>query len=142
MIERTTTSPEETLDVGRHFGSSLRPGTVVAIAGTLGAGKTCFVKGVCQALGVRAQVGSPTFTLINEYAASACTVVHIDLYRLIKGSELKELGLLEYFEGGHICLIEWPELVLPLLPPEHRTVDIRHGPTATTRVITIDGGKQ
>ncbi|MGA9118258.1 MAG: tRNA (adenosine(37)-N6)-threonylcarbamoyltransferase complex ATPase subunit type 1 TsaE [Bacteroidota bacterium] len=140
MTERTTTSPEETIALGKELGSTLLCGDVVAISGTLGTGKTCFVKGVCESLGVQAHVGSPTFTLINEYPGASCTVVHIDLYRLRKGKELQELGLLEYFDEGHICLVEWPEMVLPLLPQDHHTVSIRHGSTSLTRVISIDRG--
>ncbi len=128
------------MSVGRDFGRTLKGGDVVALIGTLGAGKTCFVKGVCESQGIRTHVGSPTFTLINEYSGAGISVVHIDLYRLTETRELNDLGVLEYFTGDRICLIEWPGLVLRLLPADHYTVEIRHGARETERIISIDGG--
>ncbi len=138
MTRRTTLSPEETIAVGREFGSLLNGGDVVAISGTLGSGKTCFVKGISEALGVHTHVGSPTFTLINEYPGARSTVVHIDLYRLKSGRELSDLGIMEYFSDDRICLIEWPELVQSLLPEDHYVVKIQHGSQQSERIITID----
>ncbi len=124
--------------LGREFGKTLVGGDVVAISGTLGSGKTCFVKGVCNAHGIRTHVGSPTFTLVNEYTGTGPSIVHIDLYRLTNARELNDLGLLEYFSGDRICLIEWPELVMRMLPPEHYAVAIRHGVTEHERVVSIE----
>ena len=138
MTDRTTWTPEETILMGTEFGATLKGGDVVALTGTLGSGKTCFVKGVCSALGVRAHVGSPTFTLINEYPGSSVNVAHIDLYRLSNGRELGELCLLEYFTADTICLIEWPELALAILPEDHYTVMFRQGLSAMERLISID----
>ena len=138
MTRRTTLSPEETVAAGREFGSLLTGGDVVAIAGTLGSGKTCFVRGVSEAHGVRSHVGSPTFTLINEYPGTRFTVVHVDLYRLKSGRELSELGIMEYFSEDRICLIEWPDLVQTILPRDHYTVKIQHGSSERERVIMID----
>jgi len=138
MTRRTTLSAEETIAAGREFGALLNGGDVVAISGTLGSGKTCFVKGISEALGVRSHVGSPTFTLINEYPGARTTVVHIDLYRLKSGRELRDLGIMEYFSDDRICLIEWPELVQSLLPENHYVVNIQHGSQQSERIITID----
>ena len=80
------------------------PGDVVGLIGELGSGKTQFVSGVCEGLGVTVRVTSPTFTLINEYPAPAGNVVHIDLYRIDTGAELAELGIEEYFNDRNICL--------------------------------------
>ena len=137
MTTTRTSAPEETVSLGKAFGQTLHGGDVVAISGTLGAGKTCFVKGICEAQGVRTHVGSPTFTLINEYPGAEVTVVHIDLYRLTARRELNDLGILEYFTGDRICLIEWPELVATILPEEHYSVEIRHGEKETERVVSI-----
>jgi tRNA threonylcarbamoyladenosine biosynthesis protein TsaE len=141
-MQTTTTSAGETAALGRTLARQLKPGDVVALSGQLGSGKTCFVQGVCEALGVRTHVGSPTFTLINEYPAPFGTVVHIDLYRISSMRELAALGIQEYFTERCICLVEWPELAGPLLPPGHFTVGFRHGGGDTERVITIDGGRQ
>jgi tRNA threonylcarbamoyladenosine biosynthesis protein TsaE len=141
-MQTTTTSAGETAALGRTLARQLKPGDVVALSGQLGSGKTCFVQGVCEALGVGTHVGSPTFTLINEYPTPFGTVVHVDLYRISSPRELAALGIQEYFTERCICLVEWPELAGPLLPPGHFTVGFRHGGGDTERVITIDGGRQ
>ncbi len=133
----TTTSPGETIDLGRSFASRLRPGDVVALLGDLGTGKTRFVLGVCEALGARGHVASPTFTLINEYPAPFGAVVHIDMYRIGSRGELRELGIEDYFDDRHVCLIEWAESVLDLLPPRHYRVEITHGAREQERTVEI-----
>jgi tRNA threonylcarbamoyladenosine biosynthesis protein TsaE len=133
----TTTSPGETIDLGRSFAARLRPGDVVAILGDLGTGKTRFVMGVCDALRVRGHVASPTFTLINEYPAAFGAVVHIDMYRIGSRGELRELGIEEYFDDRHICLIEWAESVLDLLPFGHYLVEIAPGAKEEERTVRI-----
>ncbi len=130
-------SPEDTIGLGKAFAGSLRPGDVVAIMGDLGTGKTRFVTGVCEALGARGHVGSPTFTLINEYPASFGAVVHVDMYRLNALEEIRELGLEEYFNERFICLIEWAELVLDFLPKRHFSVRMTYGISDQDREITV-----
>lgn len=130
-------SAEETRALGRTFARTLRPGDCVALSGPLGSGKTQFVIGVCEGLGATAHATSPTFTFINEYDAPFGTVVHVDLYRIEKRSELFDLGIEEYFNERCICLIEWPELIVELLPPRHHEVHLRHGATENEREITI-----
>ena len=130
-------SPEETVGFGKAFAGSLRPGDVVAIMGNLGTGKTQFVSGVCEALDARGHVGSPTFTLINEYPTSFGAVVHVDMYRLNVREEIRELGLEEYFNDRYICLIEWAELVLDFLPKRHYAVRMEYGASDLEREITV-----
>lgn len=136
----TTASPEETIGLGRSFASRLRPGDVVALLGDLGTGKTRFVLGVCEALGARGHVSSPTFTLINEYPAPFGAVVHIDMYRIGSPGELRELGIEEYFDDRHICLIEWAGSVLHLLPADHYRVEFAHGASERERTVRISRG--
>lgn len=138
----TTTSPEETINLGRSFASGLHPGDVVALLGDLGTGKTRFVMGVCEALGARGHVASPTFTLINEYPAPFGSVVHIDMYRIGSREELRELGIEEYFDDRHICLIEWAEAVLDLLPPGHFRIEIAHGGREQERTVRMSRSGQ
>jgi len=133
-----TRSREETVELGKAFAASLSPGDVVALSGNLGSGKTQFVAGVCDGLGVRHRAVSPTFILINEYEGKNIKVVHIDLYRIERPEELAELGVEEYFTDRHICLIEWAEKALPILPPRYRSVRIRYGGADTEREIEID----
>ncbi len=137
MSATLSRSPEETIGLGKSFASSLRPGDVVALFGTLGSGKTRFISGVCDGLGVRMHATSPTFTLINEYPAPFGRVVHIDLYRIGSRRELAELGIEEYFTGECICLIEWAEAVREILPHRHFEIRLGLGTDDTTRTIDI-----
>jgi tRNA threonylcarbamoyl adenosine modification protein YeaZ/tRNA threonylcarbamoyl adenosine modification protein YjeE len=137
VSETITHSATETAALGRTFARSLRPGDVVAMVGTLGSGKTCFVAGACQSLGVTTRVTSPTFTLINEYPAPFGRVAHIDLYRIGSRREAAEVGIEEYFTLRTVCFIEWPDAVPGLLPPDHYRVAIVHGALEGERRITI-----
>lgn len=131
-------STDETIQLGRTFGMTLKPGDIVVLSGELGAGKTKFITGVCESMGVHGHVGSPTFTLINEYPATRCTVVHIDLYRITSERELIELGVEEYFNERYICLIEWGERMREFLPPSRIFVTLAYGKTDTERVIMFE----
>lgn len=103
--------------VAKQFLSYNSDVNVFAIFGEMGAGKTTFIKALCKVLGVKDEVTSPTFTLINEYSGAGQTAIcHADLYRLESQRELMEIGLEEYLYGSHICFIEWPQLSLDLLP--------------------------
>lgn len=109
MLEVVTNSPEETRELGRKVGESLKGGEVILLHGDLGAGKTLFTKGVAQGLGAsgRTAVVSPTFTLVNVYQARL-DIVHVDLYRL-SFDEVFELGLEDYMDGEHVLIVEWAE---------------------------------
>jgi tRNA threonylcarbamoyladenosine biosynthesis protein TsaE len=92
---------------------------VVALYGGMGAGKTTLIKALCEALGVAGTVNSPTFALVNEYhRPGGEPVYHFDFYRINRPEEAFDLGYEEYFFGGCLCLVEWPELVAPLLPAD------------------------
>lgn len=90
---------------------------VFAFYGKMGAGKTTFVKAVCEALGVRDVVNSPTFSIVNEYLdGEGRSIYHFDFYRLRRAEEALDIGLEDYLYSGALCLMEWPEIVEPLLP--------------------------
>lgn len=98
---------------------------IVAFYGSMGAGKTTFIKAVCEALGVTDTVNSPTFAIVNEYlAASGDSVYHFDFYRIKKIEEAYDFGYEDYFYSGNLCLIEWPELIEELLPEDTVRVKI------------------
>jgi tRNA threonylcarbamoyladenosine biosynthesis protein TsaE len=99
-----------------------------------------FVCGVCEELGVVGHVGSPTFTLINEYPAPFGMVAHVDLYRIRSHTELAELGIEEYFNDRCITCIEWPEKMAAHLPPGVVRVTLEHGPGEMERIITMERG--
>jgi len=137
MKRVVTRSPEETLALGRAFAAGLVPGDVVALEGTLGTGKTQFVLGVCEGLGVRGPVSSPTFALINVYPAQFGSLVHADLYRINTLVEVAELGLEEYFNGRSICFIEWADRVPGVLPPNAIIVRAHHGAAENERIFDM-----
>jgi tRNA threonylcarbamoyladenosine biosynthesis protein TsaE len=135
MTALTSTSEAETAAAGRELASSLTAGSVVLLSGDLGAGKTAFVRGLAEGLGVNPQdVTSPTFTLVQEYRGGRLPLYHVDLYRL-KSIEVDDLGLDEMAWSGGVIAIEWPDR-LPRPMDNVVSVTIEHGDD-TTRKISI-----
>ena len=130
IVSRT---PEETEAVGAALGRSLKSGAVIALSGGIGAGKTCFARGLLHELGVTEAVTSPTYTIVNEHrvktAGGISTLYHIDAYRLRDAGDFAGIGGDELVGGEGVCVIEWPERIVAALPPGTITVD-----------ITISGG--
>lgn len=125
------------MDRAAEVARGLAPGAVVALYGELGAGKTCFVRGMARGLGVTSPVTSPTYTLVNEYAGST-RLVHIDLYRIADPADALGFGLDEYFERpDSITVIEWADRAEALLPAHAVRVTLTSGDEASTRLITI-----
>jgi tRNA threonylcarbamoyladenosine biosynthesis protein TsaE len=103
----------------REFLREKPEGSVVALYGAMGAGKTTFTKALCRVLGVPDSVNSPTFTIINEYRdKNGNPVFHFDLYRIEKLEEVYDIGIEEFLYSGRLCLIEWPEKMEQLLPED------------------------
>lgn len=122
-----TNSPEETVKFGAELSRKLKNRDVVALYGDLGSGKTQIVKGICSALGVTEIVNSPTFIVVNEYiSASKIDVFHLDLYRMKNEDDVINIGFEDYLNNRGIVLIEWPEHIERLLPPETIKVHIAH----------------
>ncbi len=139
----TARSEADTDQLGAAFAAALQPSTVVALIGTLGAGKTRFVQAVAGALGVPAdEVTSPTFVLVNEYAEARLPVYHFDAYRLRDDDEFQQLGPDEYFDAEGVTFVEWADRVAESLPADHVRVEIE--PQADgDRVFTVTGdGRQ
>jgi tRNA threonylcarbamoyladenosine biosynthesis protein TsaE len=120
-------SPEDTGQLARELAALLAPGSVVALEGDLGAGKTTFAQAFARGLGVRGTVNSPTFTLIKEYDGSECPFYHMDVYRLTP-EEADELGLEEYFGGDGVSLVEWASRIADLLPADRLEVELGRPP--------------
>lgn len=138
-----TTSEQETRDVARAMASELRRGDVVALYGDLGAGKTQFVKGLCEAFEVHDTVTSPTFVILNRYSGvekkrGEMLVFHFDLYRIETAEEIYDLGYEEFFYGNGICVIEWAERLETLLPARRFDVTILFGENEDERQISIN----
>jgi tRNA threonylcarbamoyladenosine biosynthesis protein TsaE len=112
---------------------------IFAFFGEMGAGKTTFIKSICKVLDVTDNVSSPTFALVNEYATRDGKVVyHFDFYRIENEQEAIDIGTRDYFGSGNLCLVEWPEKILHLLPEDALKIHI--SVTNETRIITTDNG--
>ena len=134
----TTHSEDETAAVARQFASRLKPGDVVLLSGNLGAGKTAFVRGLAEGLGIDpGEVSSPTFTIVHEYRGGRLALYHVDLYRLEKAAT-EDLGLEEMGVADGILAIEWPDRLTHALPAAS-TIEIEIVDDQTRR-ITIPSG--
>ena len=98
---------------------------IILFSGEMGAGKTTLIKEFCLHLGVSDEVSSPTFSLVNEYQSEVGPVYHFDLYRIRSEEELYDIGYEDYFFSGYLCLVEWPEMAVSLIPNKHISVKIR-----------------
>ncbi len=110
-MEFITHSPAQTEAVGAALGRILRPGTVLAYRGDLGAGKTAFTRGLARGLGAADTVTSPTYTIVNEYLSGRIPLFHFDMYRLSDADALWDIGWEDYLDRGGICAVEWSENV-------------------------------
>ncbi len=117
-------SPEYTKNLGEKIGKDIHPGSVIALFGDLGSGKTVFAQGLAKGLGVKSIVTSPTFVIINEYEGRL-PFYHIDTYRLTSPEDMHNLGYEEYFYSNGVTAIEWAQKIEDLLPEEHLRVDFK-----------------
>jgi tRNA threonylcarbamoyladenosine biosynthesis protein TsaE len=112
---------------------------ILAFYGELGAGKTTFIRNICQLLGVKENVSSPTFSIVNEYTdKNGDPVYHFDFYRIKNEREAVDIGCEEYFESGKLCLIEWPEKILNLLPDQFIKITIKSEKTQRRFTFSYD----
>lgn len=135
LCNSTTTSPEETIVAGERLALHLHQGSVVALRGGLGAGKTYFAKGIARGLGVQEEVTSPTYTMIAEYQGTL-PFYHIDAYRLKGDADFSSLGAEELLYGPGVTVIEWSERIPQSIPQEAIIVEIAIG-AQNQRLITI-----
>ncbi|GMO39262.1 MAG: tRNA (adenosine(37)-N6)-threonylcarbamoyltransferase complex ATPase subunit type 1 TsaE [Termitinemataceae bacterium] len=131
--EFISTSPQETEKIGETIATLLQPGSVVALNGGLGVGKTCLTRGIGRALKVAAPITSPTYTIINEYE-SPIPFYHIDVYRLQGQSDFYEIGGEEILSSNGISVIEWSEKINDILPPKTFFVDIKIQDDGTRKI--------
>ena len=138
-MEFLTNSPEETEKVGAALGNVLKPGTVLAYRGDLGAGKTAFTRGLARGLGYTEPVTSPTYTIVNEYLGGRLPLFHFDMYRLASSDDLWDIGWEDYLERGGVCAVEWSENVDDAM--ENAIWVTIHKTGETSRRIEIEGGE-
>ena len=135
-----TNSAEETISFGKQLAAKIQKGTILALSGQLGAGKTTLIQGIAQGLGISGYVTSPTFILINEYPGKI-PMVHVDLYRLDSEDQIEDLGIEEYFERPAVIVVEWAEKLGHLLPGQAKKIEIEIL-EENKRKITINGNQR
>lgn len=127
---------EAMIEIGRAFASTLEPGSVIALEGDLGAGKTHFCKGVAEGLGAAEEVTSPTFALVQEYRSGRLPVFHFDWYRIESETELIRLGWDDYLDEAGVALVEWAAKFPSLLPADAIRIGFAIQPEGT-RTLTV-----
>jgi tRNA threonylcarbamoyladenosine biosynthesis protein TsaE len=120
-----THSPEQTHELGRSIGKLAQPGDIVLLVGELGTGKTCLTQGIAWGLGIEEYTLSPTFVIMRELHGRL-PLYHVDLYRLDDVKEVDNLGLDDYLYGNGVCVVEWAEKGLSVMPEGHLLVEISH----------------
>ncbi|MBQ0074390.1 MAG: tRNA (adenosine(37)-N6)-threonylcarbamoyltransferase complex ATPase subunit type 1 TsaE [Prevotella sp.] len=137
-MQITIQSPETIREAAREFLDATKElGTCYAFYAPMGAGKTTFIKAICEELGVTDVITSPTFAIVNEYTdGDDAPVYHFDFYRIKKMEELYDMGADDYFYSGNRCFMEWPEIVEEALPEDIVKVTITVNPD-NTRTVTI-----
>jgi len=137
-IETETHSADETMELGRAFAAVLHGGEVVALFGDLGSGKTTLIKGIVAGLGAHEAVSSPTFTIQHQYHGKDGMIYHFDFYRIETPQGARSIGCEEFFDGDGICLVEWPERAVELLPAQRWEIYLKQpSEISTHRQISI-----
>ncbi len=113
-----TRSASQTFDLAKKMGETCIPGTIIALCGELGSGKTVFAKGFAAGLGIEDHVNSPTFTILQQYDNGRLPFYHFDVYRVSDISELDETGYEDFFFGNGAALVEWADIIKDIMPPE------------------------
>lgn len=131
-------SPAQLPEAAKQFVQAMDQNTVFAFYGKMGAGKTTFIKAICEELGVNDVINSPTFSIVNEYRSDTTgeLIYHFDFYRIKKIEEVYDMGYEDYFDSGAVCFIEWPELIDDLLPGDAVKVTITEQEDGS-RIVTL-----
>jgi tRNA threonylcarbamoyladenosine biosynthesis protein TsaE len=134
-------SPEETQRLGSELGRLAQPDDLFMLVGGLGAGKTCLTQGIAWGLDIAGYATSPTFVVINQYRGRL-PLYHIDLYRLDSVEEVVDLGLDDYLYGNGVCVVEWADKAMNVLPPEHLLVEINYVSDTVRDLVLNPGGQR
>lgn len=135
-MEIRISSIDEIAKAASQFVEAMGESTVFAFYGKMGAGKTTFIKAVCEALGVRDVINSPTFAIVNEYLdGKGEPIYHFDFYRIKRPQEVLDIGYEDYVYSGNVCFMEWPELIEELLPEGVVKVTIEEEAAGSRKVV-------
>ena len=135
-MEIKISSLDNIREAAKAFLAGLGTSKVFAFYGKMGAGKTTFIKAICEELGVSDVITSPTFALVNEYTAgNGDAIYHFDFYRIKKLEEVYDMGYEDYFYGGSLCFLEWPELIEEILPEDATKVTITEEADGSRKVV-------
>lgn len=128
---------EDTRRFGRKLAADAKPGDVICLVGDLGTGKTTLVKAIAEGLGIREDVTSPTFNIVNIYRSGRLPLYHFDVYRLSGYEEFLATGSDEYFDADGLCVIEWADIIDEAVPDGAMVIDMEYGETPEERIYDI-----
>lgn len=135
-----TSGPAETFDLGKKIAQSVSDGSVIAMFGGMGMGKTAFTRGLAEGLGIDPKnVSSPTFAIVHEYSGER-TLYHFDMYRIESWDDLYSTGFFDYLDSGGVIAVEWSENIENALPDGYVKISFEKGKGDNDRIITVDGG--
>ena len=140
MISVEVSSFEETIEYAKKLGSVLKGGEVIAYFGGLGMGKTTFTSGLCEGYGIKAEVSSPTFALVNEYGSTK-KLYHFDMYRISSFDDLCSTGFFDYLDTNAVLAVEWSENIENALPDNYIRIEIERGNSDNSRILKLSGDK-
>jgi tRNA threonylcarbamoyladenosine biosynthesis protein TsaE len=138
MREFVTESPAETEAFGKKLGELLGPGSVVALFGEMGVGKTALTRGIAAGLGIPEGVSSPTFALVHQYDGRF-PVYHFDMYRVETWDDLYSTGFFDYLDSGGVIIIEWSENIENAIPENAIQIHLERGKSENERIISCEG---
>ena len=138
MLRFNSNSVSDTEAVAEKLGRVLKSGNVVAYFGGLGMGKTAFTRGLAKGMGIKSDVSSPTFAIVNDYGGNP-PLVHFDMYKVESWDDLYSSGFFDYLDMGAVLAVEWSENIENALPDDTIRVTIEQGESPEKRIITIEG---
>ncbi len=125
---------KETESFGKELAEELKAGDVLALIGDLGTGKTALTRYIAKGLGIDERITSPTFTIVKEYTEGRLPLYHFDVYRVSEADELFNIGIEEYFFGSGVCIVEWADMILDILPENAKFIYLEYGKDEGERV--------
>lgn len=129
---------QDTKNFGLDLAKRLKPGAVIALIGDLGTGKTALTKAIAEGMGIKQMITSPTFTIVQEYHDGRLPLFHFDVYRICDVEEMYEIGYEEYFYGQGVCIVEWADLIMDIIPEDAIKIHIEYGKLPDERIYSME----